>query len=289
MCFGKVVVKKDEALKTGSVLSISPDGEPNCVTELAEKIWVKEINPVRANVGGEEVEAHNVIITIRRHFKDGVKITNMAANKGVIRLKDLGYATDPRTGERRKIDVIVSAKAVKKRKNGSQILEALVNNLFGEKVTVFNDFAEANIDSIKNRLKNAGLPEDGCWECNTQFGKFRAVTGKVFWGVTKDVEDQLWNERDTIRRNGRELRTAGIKLSTVEIRALTTRFGKDNPIVDEILSYAQGSEDLHELIKVLKSMEGELPDAPVLPCTKLPVVDTKDSLAAPYSMLHPRQ
>jgi len=44
------------------------------------------------------------------------------------------------------------------------------------------------------------------------------------------------------------------------MRALQTRFGKDNPILGEVLTYAQGSDDLHESFKILQSKKGILPE-----------------------------
>jgi hypothetical protein len=44
-----------------------------------------------------------------------------------------------------------------------------------------------------------------------------------------------------------------------------TRFGKDNPILDEIMSYAQGSDDLHEFVRMMEAKKAKLPnDVPVV-------------------------
>jgi hypothetical protein len=222
---------------------------------------VSKVAETVVNVGGVPTTAFNVVLEYKRYLRDGVKITNLHGNKGVIRTGDLGYAIDPRNGELRKIDIIVSGKSVRKRKNFGQILEALVNNVFPEerKPLVFADLAEVNLDNLKGMLKEAGFPEDGTWMCNTYAGQLEGVAGTVFWGVTASVENALWDEEDTVRVNNRLLRTAGLKFSHVELRALKTQFGDDNPIYTEVMNYAQGSHDLHESIAILKSKRCELP------------------------------
>ena len=261
-CFGKVLVQKGDLLKWKHPLSVAKDGEVKTFNTVADRAVVEDVIEAQMNIGGVPTKTHNVMVKYQRKLKDGTKITNLHGNKGVIRLKDLGYAIDPKTGEERKIDVIVSCQSIKKRKNFGQILEALMNVAYGEdKVKVIGDKAKTSVEKIEKRLLSSGYPEDGCWMCHTYAGKFSVICGKVFWGVTKDVEDQIWDYGDTIRRNGRELRTAGLKFSTVEFRALMTRFGKSNSIIDEILSYVQGTDDLHEQIKILRSKKGELPDS----------------------------
>lgn len=256
-CYGKLLVTKGQELKYKQALSETGDGERVLMDTVADSAHVHNIIVAETNIGGTSVKVYNVIVEYRRYFKDGTKITNMHGNKGVIRLKDLGYAIDPRTGEQRKIDVLVSAKSVKKRKNFGQILEALCNECSGDGVIVVPDEQEVKQEELEAALESVGLPKDGSMDINTYAGKIRGICGTVFWGVTKDVEDQLWDATDTIRRNGRELRVAGLKFSAVEFRSLNTRFGKDNPIVDEILSYVQGTEDLHEQIRILESKIGK--------------------------------
>lgn len=269
-CFGEVLVQKGDRLKWRQPLSVAEDGEINLFNVHADRATVEDIIESQTNIGGISTKVYDVIIKIRRNFKDGTKLTNLHGNKGVIRLKKLGYAVDPKTGEERKIDVIVSCQSVKKRKNFGQILEALLNSAYGEdQVKVISDKARTSVEKIEKRLLNEGYPADGCWMCHTYKGELSAICGKVFWGVIKDPEDQIWDHGDTIRRNGRELRTAGLKFSTVEFRALMTRFGKDNSIIDEILSYVQGTEDLHEQIKILKGKMGQFPES-------VPVVEAKN-------------
>lgn len=271
-CFGKIQVREGEKLTFGKIICIAEDKEPTKCDIMADRVWVEEISQTETNVGSAPIVVNNVIVKFTRKFKDGVKITNCAANKGVIRLVDnLGVAIDPRTGEEREIDVIVSSKAVKKRKNYSQILEALSNNVKGETVQIYPDDVNISVEAIEAQLEAAGFPKSGEWACNTAYGELTGICGLVFWGVTHDVEDMLWDENDTIRRNGREIRVAGLKFSHVEFRALITRFGPDNPILDELMSYAQGGEDINEMLQILEAKRGNLPN-------NKPVVDARNIL-----------
>jgi len=254
--FGRPLVKVGEIVRRGTKLCESPDGEFKFVEFHADRIWVDNIVEKDVIIGGSLTKSYTFIIKFNRKLKDGVKITNRAANKGVIRFKDLGYAAC--NGHKRKIQVLVSSKAVLKRKNYTQILEALMNTVTKEEGAVIEDNYCPKLEAIEEALERNNFPKDGCWDCDTYAGKFKAVCGKVFWGVTMDVEDMVWSLHDTTRRNSRNIRTAGIKFSTVEFRALETRFGINNPISDEIMSYAQGAEDLHEMMNVLRSKRGEI-------------------------------
>lgn len=256
-CFGDVTVKKGDVVKKGSVICKTKTKENIKISFDADEIKVKDIYKTVVNIGGNQTEASNIVVEYKRKLKDGVKITNMAANKGVIRFKNLGYAVDPRNGESKQIQVLVSCKAVEKRKNYTQILEALFNNVTGNKGAIVKDDVVFDIKVVEDRLSKEGFPKDGTWMCHTYIGEFEAVAGTVFWGVTKDVEDQLWEENDTIKVNNRNLRVAGLKFSHVEFRGLMTRFGKENPIIDEIMSYAQGAQDIGDLLSAIRSQKNE--------------------------------
>jgi len=260
-CYGFLKVKEGQKVTHGQTLSISDKATTKKFDVDCDSARVLRISESLVNVGGVKTPVFNVVVEYRRYLRDGVKFTNLHGNKGVIRMKDLGYAVDPRTGELRKIDVIVSAKSIHKRKNYGQILEALLNNttLPENKPVVLDDFYEVEQDVVKTVLTGNGLPSDGTWHCETYHGPIVGICGDIFWGVIASVENSLWNEEATIRKNTRDLRTAGLKFSHVELRALQTRFGKDNPILGEVLTYAQGSDDLHEIVKVLQSKKGYLP------------------------------
>lgn len=293
-CFGQIMVKKGDALKRGTILSIAEDGEEKKFDLNDPHAKVRKISKGVTNVGGIETGVYNVIVTYRRYFKDGTKFTNLHGNKGVIKMKDLGYATHPSTGHRIKIDVISASTSIKKRKNFGQIIEAIKTNILGtrqhmsaavtrekmnrlrgvtpkcdRRALVFEDDYQCTSQSLERELEASGFPKDGTWKCDTHLGELKGVVGKVFWGVIAQPEGSLWNRGATTKKNGRELRTAGLKFSTVEFRALSTRFGKDNAVLDEIMSYAQGTEDLHEKLSILKSKVGQLP-------SRKPVVSVSD-------------
>lgn len=261
-CFGVVRVKEGQKIHKWQTLSISDAGTAKKFDVDCDWAKVEKVRESEMNVGGVPTTVFNVIIKYRRYLRDGVKITNLHGNKGVIRMKDLGYMVDPKTGDLQKIDVITSAKSVKKRKNYGQILEALLNNTMPEesKPLVLPDDYQVDINFVKQVLVANGLPNDGTRAGESYIGPVEGVSGDVFWGVIASVENALWDGGDTIRRNTRDLRVAGLKFSHVEFRALQTRFGKENPILDEVLTYAQGAGDLVEYFKVIRSKMGEIPN-----------------------------
>ena len=265
--YGYIFVKEGDTIEYKHKLGICLDGKFTTFKEKCDGATVKDIKETKVNVGGASTSAYIITIQLKKYFKDGVKITNTAANKGVMRMMDLGYAIHPKTGEKIPIDVIVSGKAVKKRKNYTQLLEALTNAVNGDRPIVIEDNIEVTMSDVETGLEKAGLPKDGCMMCHTQWGVKSAVCGKVFWGVTHDVESAEW--KDTTKLNGRDLRNTGIKYSTVEFRSLETIFGKDNAITQEILSYAQGTDVLEDTLNIIKSKRGELPD-------NLPIVNASE-------------
>jgi hypothetical protein len=260
-CYGAIKVEPGQKIKHGHTLSISDSATTKRFDVSCDSAIVESITESVTNVGGIKTPVYNVIVSYRRYLRDGVKLTNMHGNKGEIRMKDLGYAIDPRTGEMRKIDIIVSAKSVEKRHIPGQLLEAITNNITPEanKPVIVDDYYSAPLKYIRESLKRAGLPDDGTWMCETYMGPLTGVCGEVLWGVIGSAENSLWRDGATTRRNIRDIRTAGLKFSHVEIRALQTRFGRDNPIVAEIFSYIQGREDLIDYLDILKSKKGELP------------------------------
>jgi len=269
--FGDMLVKQGDTIKCGQVIGTAPDTEPKYFQVACDHAEVIKVVPAIVNVGGNPTRVFNVVIEYRRNFRDGLKLTNLHGNKGVIRLADLGYATNPATGEKVKIDVIVGAKTVGKRKNYGQVLEALLNNVLSlnedpDEPVVLPDDWNQPMDQVTNGLAKRGYRKDGTWDCDTYAGKVTAVVGRVFWGCIKTPEDQIWKKGDTVCRNGKEVRTRGLKFSHVEFRALKTRFGDDNPVLDEIMSYVQGTANLRDLIRMAATKKGEMP-------TGMPVVN----------------
>lgn len=259
--FGKLLVRLDEKIKTEHILGISPDGTNVLFTVNCDSASIKKISNTTANIGGIEIPVYNIVVEYQQNFKDGLKLTNVHGNKGVIRLKPLGYATDPRTGQKHKIDVIVGAKTVGKRKNYGQIIEALTNCLITEDSTkvVFPDNWTISIEKLKDLLEENGFRKNGTWDCNTPYGKLYGICGKVFWGCIKTPEDQIWKKGATTVCDNKGVRKAGLKFSHVEIKALKTIFGNQNPVIDEIMSYAQGVDNLQELLSMIGSEIGILP------------------------------
>lgn len=264
--FGSSLVKKGQVIKTGQLIGAAPDGGGKYFDLDCDSAVVSKISRTFTAVGGVTTPVTNLIIKYTRNFRDGLKLTNLHGNKGVIRLKNLGYAIDPITGEQRKIDVIVGGKTIGKRRNYGQVIEALTNCMMeadgvekDKRVVVFNDDWYQPIESICEKLVDKGFNTNCTMECHTYVGKVDAVCGVVFWGCIKTPEDQIWKGNDTSACNVKGLRTAGLKFSHIEFRALQTRFGEHNPIIDEIMTYAQGSQNLSELLNVLNSRKGVLP------------------------------
>jgi hypothetical protein len=283
--FGDLLVKPGDQVKKGDKMSVAPDGKVEVFKLHVDKARIESVELTHTNVGGVPTQVYNVTIEYGRFLKDGTKITNFHGNKGVIRLKDLGVAVNPVTGEQRKIDVIVSAESVRKRKNYGQLLEALLSNIHGDKEIVMTDDTCPSMDDIKGALVANGYRADGCWQCDTYAGKFDTVCGNVFWGVIKDVESAVWDDNDTTRENGRGLRTAGLKLSTVEFRALETIFGPSNDIGRELFTYIQGSEDLQDLIKVMRSKVGAHEDERALTMEQVMFVDQTQGTIVPKEFI----
>ena len=266
--FGKLFVKVGDTIKTGNEIGTSPDEETIIFAINCEAAKVKEISEATVNVGNEELPIYNIIIEYKQKFKDGVKLTNVHGNKGIIRLMDLGYAIDPRTNKERKIDIIVGAKTVGKRKNYGQIMEALINCILEQKDSsmtedhiVLPDEWYIPIEEVKSLLENYGFNRNGTWGCSTPYGKIHGICGRVFWGCIKTPENQIWSKGATTVQDNKGIRKAGLKFSHIEFMALKTRFGEQNPIIDEIMSYSQGAaENLEELINMISASIGILPE-----------------------------
>lgn len=295
-CFGNIVVKPGQQLKYGQTLAITDDGKSENFMVFADNAWVQDIKKTIVSVGGISKKVYDVTIIIKRNFKDGTKLTNSHGNKGVIRFKELGHAIDENTGEKIKLQLLVSAKTIGKRKNYGQLLEMFYNNIrdfdnaakgslttttstkmssqglaaFPAIKVVAPKVAPVIVDdehivtkeelaNLEARHREMGFLPECVRTCETYAGTFTAVCGKVFWGVIKDPEDQLWSDGATVVTNGKDLRTAGLKFSTVEFKALDTIFGKDNSVTEEVLSYAQGTGLIQDAIEIINSKQGIIP------------------------------
>jgi hypothetical protein len=281
----KVLVKKDDIVKFDDVLGYSNDGNPVRVKIKADELRIIRIRRDTSEIGGERIPIVVISIRGKRFLKDGSKFSNLHGNKGIIRFADLGFGIHPTTGEKIPIDVMFGGSSVNRRKNFGQVLEALANIVCpGNNSLVLQDDYLANKDDIKSSLVKAGYPEDGTCMTSTKWGEHPAVVGKIFWGVTKDPEDQLWEEDRTDVTNNKELRTSGLKFSHVEMKALTTRFGVGNPILAEIISYAQGVEILQDELRIIRSATGTLDlKYPILDIHQVSCVDTSKGLFHPLA------
>ena len=271
----KLKVKTGDNIEHNSTLGISSDDTPVKMNMKCDEAKVTKISNELTDVGGEQVIISIIIVIGKRYLRDGSKFSNLHGNKGVVKFADLGYAINPKSAKEVPIDVMISGSSINRRANFGQILEMLANNTMpGEDPIVVEDNYQTEIQNVENRLEKDGYPRDGTWIINTYCGEFSAVTGKMFWGVTKDPQDQLWEEKHTYLTNNRELRTSGLKFSHVEIKALTTRFGTGNPVVKEILSSAQGIEIINDELKILMSMRGEIDESlPVINASSIKFVD----------------
>lgn len=273
-------VKKGDKVKTGDVLGYGKDGQPVRFRLRCDEGTVVLIRKDVAELSGEQIDIRVVKVRGKRFLRDGSKFSNLHGNKGIVRFVDLGYAIDPRTGEKVPIDVMISAESINKRKNFGQILEALANNINpGTKPVIMSDSYRVEKETVQARLKDVGLPEDGTWMTSTPWGELQAIVGRMFWGVTKDSEDQAWDEKRTELTNNRELRTSGLKFSHVEFKALTTRFGPKNPISREVLSHAQGTEILQDGLRILHSLIGKVDgNYPVVDATSLKFISSSEGI-----------
>jgi len=265
-----VAVKVGDTIKHRSVLGYSADGQAVRNTLRCDEAKIVSLRKDFTLINAIKFPITIVTVEGRRYFRDGTKFSNLHGNKGIIRLAETGVAIDPRTGKEREIDVIISAKSVNKRKNFGQVIEALVNNLYEDKeFIVVKDYFEKDIKDLRSKLQENGFPADGSWMCKTQWGDLSGIAGLMFWGVTKDPEDAIWDADSPKLTDNRELRTSGLKFSHVELKALVTRFGPNNPIIKEILAKAQGVEILQDEFRILNSAKGEIDP-------RYPVIDAKD-------------
>jgi len=256
-CFGEVQVQPGDELDGGDTISIEPSGKPLSFWIRADRAVVVEVSKDTVAFNGQEREVTVVYVETKHVFKEGVKLTNCHGNKGVITFADCGTVLDQARGEEVGIDIIVSAKTIGKRKNYGQVLEVLLTLLRGkDNPTVIPDDTDVDIEKLKGHLMAKGYNSDGTSPVKTQWFTGNAICGWGFWGLIKNPENQLWTKSEVNATDNRGRRIAGTKLSHIEFKGLTTIFGPKNPIVDEVLSYQQGVEDVHELVQVLETMRG---------------------------------
>lgn len=257
--YGKVFVKVGQEVEYGDVLGVALDGHPVVAAMLGEKLEINEINTKQMAIEGELHEIYSIKVKVTRTFKEGFKLTNLAGNKGVCKLiKNMGIIKDPVIGDI-PAEIMVSVSSVNKRKNFSQICEAVLSRVIDDPIVIRDD-AEFGIDKMRKALHEKGYTGDTpeMVDVETPYGTFKAIWGYVFWGCIKSPEDQLWLPGETREVNSKGLRKRGLKFSTIEIRALATSLGvnknKINPVIKEIMKWGQGNTYVKSKLKSLKCL-----------------------------------
>lgn len=254
--FGEEEVVPGDNLVKGRLLGINEDDSPVVFDIDCDHAKVIACENSEVPFDGQSQPVRLITLEVVYTLKEGFKITNQHGNKGIVILEDLGTVEDPIRGEV-PIDVIVSARSVQKRKNFGQILEAFTTLIHGtDKTIVISDDAKVETNQIENSLVKKGYPKEGTCKVNTSWGEFNTICGWVHWGVTKTPEEQLWSSKEVWSTNQRGLRTKGNKISTIELKALTTLFGPKSRVVQEILSHQQGKEEVNEYLDCVRSMMG---------------------------------
>lgn len=255
--FGEETVLEGDNILKGRILGVNEDESPVVFDIYCDHAKVIEIKNGSVPFDGRDQPVRIVTLEVAYSLKEGFKITNQHGNKGIVILEDLGTVMDPIRGEI-PIDVIVSAKSVQKRRNFGQILEAMTTLIHGPgRRIVVPDAINISIDSVESALVRQGLPGDGRLNAKTPWGSFSAIAGWIHWGITKTPEEQLWEGPDVWVENQRGLRTRGSKVSTIELKALTTLFGAGSHVVREILSYQQGVGEVKELLRTVEGVRGK--------------------------------
>ena len=289
--YGKIFVKEGDEVEYGDVIGISLDNHPVIADMLAERLTIDKIIIKQIAIEGKLHEVFSIKIKVTRNFKEGFKITNLAGNKGIVKLiEDLGIIHDPVIGDI-KAEVIVSLTSINKRKNFGQICEAVLSRVIDDPI-VLKDSDKFGIDLMRQTLHKKGYVGDRpeCVEVTTPFGTFNAIWGYVFWGCIKTPEDQLWLSGETFEVNSKGLRKMGLKFSTVEIRALQTQLGhfnneNINPVIKEILSWQQGKNHLQSKIQSLKHLNKNFDATKTKKAEDIRAVDITQGFMIPESKL----
>jgi len=273
LCFGGVQVSAGQELSEGDVISLEPNNKPLGFWVRADRAIVTAVEPDTIAFNGQERKITWVYVETKHTFKEGIKLTNRHGNKGVVTFADTGTMLNAATGLDEDIDIIVSAKTVSKRKNFGQVMEALTGLAWPGKNMVLADGQDAIPQVFEKLLVAKGHAADGTSEVTTSWFNGRTLCGPCFWGLIKNPETQLWTKAEVAATDNRGRRMAGVKLSHIEFRGLTTIFGPGNPIVAEILSHQQGVSDVTELIDVLEALRGKTYVKPVLDWSTIKPVD----------------
>lgn len=263
-CHGHVIVNTGDEIRFLHPLSIEPDGTVVRFHVHADSAVVEDVENSSISFNGGRTPVKIISIKLKRLFKDGFKLTNRHGNKGVIKLDDTGTVHDPVRGDI-PVDIIVSARSVQKRKNFGQLLEALTTLLHGQHTPmVVRDNVVIHTDKVKKSLSKAGYQDSCTLKATTKWGSLEGVAGWVHWGVIKTPEDQLWSRFDTRITNARDVRIAGNKFSHIEARGLITIFGRNNPVLNEVMDHRQGLDLVFESMRIIGTMNGNEPRVPTV-------------------------
>lgn len=288
----KIFVEEGQEIEYGDVLGMSLDDHVVAVDMLGEKLIVDKIIIKNAAIEGTLHKIYSINIKVIRNFKEGFKITNLAGNKGICRLfENLATIKDPVYGDI-KAEVIVSVTSVNKRKNFSQICEAILSRCIDKKPFIIKDDAEFSIDKMRRALKEKGYTGDTPEIVEVEIpnlGTFKAIWGNVFWGCIKSPEDQLWLPGETFEKNSKGLRKMGLKFSTVEIRALVTSLGvnskKTNPVIKEIMKWQQGTDYIQSKLLSLKHLKEKVSGFNKVKAKNIKCIDITKGLMLPEESL----
>lgn len=237
--------------------------------------------PIDVMISGTSINKRKNFGQILEALANRVRVDlfgKIMVEKGIITEDQLNAALNDQkaSGEKKRIGQIITSKYSV---SPHQIEAVLDEQKSKDKPIVVKDDITVEKSKLGSALKKNGIPEDGTSMIHTYCGEMQAIVGEIFWGVTKDPEDQVWDSKRTEVTDNRELRTSGLKFSHVEMKAITTRFGVNNPILKEILSYSQGVEILSDELKIIRSARGEIaPGVPVVDAADIRCVDDTNGL-----------
>lgn len=289
ICFGEPRVAIGDELPEGAVLSVEPSGTEQRWWVRADNAVVVDVTQELVNFNGQPRKVQVISIETRHNFKEGIKLTNSHGNKGVVVFADCGTMLDAGHGVTRPIDIIVSARSLKSRRNYGQVLEALTTLLHqGKPQLVLPDELQVTEEQLRRALTKRGYAADGTSHVRTSWGEFETICGWLLWGLIKNPETQLWTKAETNSTGLRGLRTAGAKVSHIELKGLTTIFGPRNPVVREILQHQQGVDEVLDLLRSLEVMRGKVPrDVPLLDWTAVrPLAQAEGCFHAKAELTH---
>lgn len=299
--FGDPEVRPGDVISYGQVVA-KTNGQCKRFAVNCDSAIVEEITESEDSVGGHAQIVYNIVVRYEIGLRDALKLTNRAANKGVVHVENLGYATNPVTGERRRVEVIVSSRSVKKRQNGTQLIEGIFGLIHenNDDICVTPDDLFVSEKDLERMLEANNMPKNGMWSCTSDYianeltkhgiekDNVSGVAGIVFWGVISTAEAHFWKYGKTIDENSCGIRSSGLKLSSIEMASLAVRFGGfDNPVIREIMGHRQGSFLITEHMKMISCRRNMFPDLRLVDIESIRCVDQTNSVfVQPSAMIN---